>query len=76
MPTPDRFLSQLKELRVKHALEALSPSQRNRSAFDYGYACGVAYGLELAERVFSDEIGEESESQLARPPSGTTRPGR
>jgi hypothetical protein len=73
MPTPDRFLSQLKELRVKHALEALNPSPRNRSAFDYGYACGVAYGLELVERMFSDEIGEESGAQLS---GSSTRPGR
>jgi hypothetical protein len=75
MPTPDRFLSQLKELRIKHALEALNPSQRNRSAFDYGYACGVAYGLELAERMFSDElIAQEEFTGESR--SATPRPGR
>jgi hypothetical protein len=61
MPTPDRFLSQLKELRVKHALEALSPNPRNRSAFDYGYACGLVQGLEIAERLLNDELAAQEE---------------
>jgi len=59
MPTPDRFLSQLKELRVRYALEALNPHRRNRRPFDYGYACGYAQGLEAAERLFSGEIEQE-----------------
>jgi hypothetical protein len=80
MPTPDRFLSQLKELRVQYALEALSPHKRSQSAYGYGLACGVVQGLEMAERLLNDEITAQEEfengSKLAAQTGTTSRPRR
>lgn len=59
MPTPERFLEALKELRYKHSLEALNPGKGNQSEFGYGKACGIAQGLELAERLYADQTAQE-----------------
>lgn len=65
MPTPERYLEALKELRYKHSLEALSPGAGNQTSFGYGKACGIAQGLELAERLYADQTAQE-ETELGK----------
>lgn len=59
MPTPERFYNALKELRHQHAEEALNPGAKDQSEFGYGKACGIAMGLQLAERLYDDQIAQE-----------------
>lgn len=59
MGSPERFLNALKELRLKHSLEALNPGAKDQTAFGYGKACGIAQGLELAEKLFDSETAHE-----------------
>lgn len=59
MPTPERYLDALKELKYKHSAEALNPGAKDQSSFGYGKACGIAMGLQLAENLFSDQTAQE-----------------
>lgn len=71
MPTPERFLNRLKELRTNHALEALNPGSGDQSEFGYGKACGIAQGLELAERLWNDETAQEEDDNGSKPRRST-----
>ena len=61
MPTPERFLAVLKEQRLKHAFEALNPGKGDQSEFGYGKACGIAQGLEIAERLYEEQTAQEED---------------
>lgn len=63
MSTPERFLAVLKEQRIKHSLEALNPGKGDQTEFGYGKACGISQGLEMAERLWEEQMTEE-ERQL------------
>ena len=69
MPTPERFYTALKELKQTHSEEALNPSIKDQTAFGYGKACGIAMGLELAERLYDDQAAQEeaANESITRP---------
>lgn len=71
MPTPDRFLSALREKLFKFREEALNPGLKDQTEFGYGKACGIAQGLALAEELYDDQTAKEereNESKLAGTP--------
>ncbi len=53
------FIQRLKEEQTKciHYLQ----TPKDKSAFGYGEACGVLQGLNRAEQLFEDVIGEEGD---------------
>lgn len=55
-----RFLARVKEEKADLALQALQRPQ-DKTAFGYGEASGLIKGLECAERLFNEVIGEEED---------------
>ena len=54
-----RFLTRLKE-EQNQCIDLLA-TPNDPTAFGYGKASGIIYGLRLAERVFEEVIGEEED---------------
>lgn len=59
MSHPERFLGELRELKAKFAQEALVPRDKDKTAFGYGKACGVAEGLSHAEALYEKLLSEQ-----------------
>ena len=52
------FIQRLKEKQLENALAAME-TPKGKENFDYGKACGIHYGLRLAEQLFEEAIGED-----------------
>lgn len=78
MPSPEGFMDRLKELRLKFLEEALNPGAKDQTEFGYGKACGIAQGLEIAQRALSDQTAQEEDADgtNSKPTSGTTSRSR
>lgn len=63
MPTHERFLGELRELRQQLAAAALSPSEEKRSEFGYGKACGLDEGLRRAEELYEQIVDQEDQEE-------------
>lgn len=61
MSDPERYLKALLELKLQHQEEALNPGARDQTSFGYGKACGVAMGLQLAERLWNDQTAQQEQ---------------
>lgn len=72
MPTPERFLALLKEQIYKHSIEALNPGIGDQTEFGYGKACGLAQGLQIAEKLYEDQAAQE-ESEGGKITRGSKR---
>jgi hypothetical protein len=59
MPTPERFLSLLKEKQTDHAIGSLNPGRGDQTEFSYGKACGILEGLKLAEQIYVDQTAQD-----------------
>ena len=60
MSLEKRFIQRLKEMQIKHAIEALQ-KPKDKSEFGYGEAHGVLVGLKHAEQLFEETIGEDDD---------------
>lgn len=54
-----KFLTAVKQ--EKAGCLALLATPKDKSAFGYGEACGLLQGLDRAERLFEEVIGEEED---------------
>ena len=54
-----RFLTALKE--EQFGCIDLLATPKDKSAFGYGHASGILYGLRRAEQLFEEVIGEEED---------------